>query len=56
VIPAVETRLLAAHLRERDVDVRALLSTLITHAEVDRPPAAAEAWRLVSFWTDLLRQ
>ena len=56
VIPAVETQLLAAHLRERDVDVRALLSALITHAEVDRPPAPAEAWRLVSFWADLLRQ
>ncbi len=56
VIPAVETRLLEAHLRAQDVDVRALLSALITHAEVDRPPALGEAWRLVSFWADLLGQ
>ncbi|HEY8536945.1 MAG TPA: hypothetical protein VIL25_10865, partial [Vicinamibacterales bacterium] len=56
VIPAVETRLLEAYLRARDVEVRALLSALITHAELDRPPSFGDAWRLVSFWADLLRQ
>jgi predicted esterase len=54
VIPAVETRLLARHLEARGVTVHALLSGLITHAEVDRSAAAAETWRLVGFWTSLL--
>ena len=54
VIPAVETQLLAQHLGEHDVDVHALLSGLITHAEVDKSAAAMETWRLVHFWSDLL--
>jgi dienelactone hydrolase len=54
VIPAVETRLLARHLEAQGVTVHALLSGLITHAEVDRSAAAAETWRLVGFWTSLL--
>lgn len=56
VIPAVETRLLARHLSSRDVEVHALLSGLITHAEVDRGAAAAETWRLVGFWANLLSE
>ena len=54
VIPAVETQLLARHLEAQGVEVQALLSGLITHAEVDRTAAAAETWRLVSFWASLL--
>jgi hypothetical protein len=30
--------------------VLGLLSGLITHAEVNRPPTPAEVWRLASFW------
>ena len=56
VIPAVETRLLERHLRAHGVEVHALLSGLITHAEVDRSAAALETWRLVGFWASLLRQ
>ncbi len=54
VIPAVETTLLAGYLRRHDVRVHALLSGLITHAEVDKSAAAAETWKLVRFWTSLL--
>ena len=56
VIPAVETRLLADHLKKEHVEVHALLSGLITHAEVDKRAAAAETWRLVGFWANLLRR
>ncbi|MGE3275553.1 MAG: alpha/beta hydrolase family protein [Vicinamibacterales bacterium] len=54
VIPSVETVLLAGHLHGQ-TDVHALLSTLITHAEVDRPPTASELWTLVGFWRALMR-
>lgn len=53
VIPSVETVRLAAHLAPH-TRVHALLSGLITHAEVDRPPSAREVWRLVGFWRALL--
>lgn len=56
VIPAVETLLLAHHLETRGVEVHALLSDLITHAEVDRSAAARETWRMVAFWADLLSE
>jgi hypothetical protein len=53
VIPSIETVHLAAHLAPH-TRVRALLSALITHAEVDREPTLREVWRLVRFWHDLL--
>jgi dienelactone hydrolase len=56
VIPSVETRLLADYLRRHDSDVDALLSGLITHAEVDRSAALMETMRLVTFWADLLSE
>lgn len=56
VIPTTESVVLADHLRQKGADVRLLLSGLITHAEVDRSAAAAETWKLVSFWADVLRQ
>jgi dienelactone hydrolase len=54
VIPAVESTLLARHLEGHGTEVHALLSGLITHAEVDRSAAAAETWALVAFWARLL--
>jgi dienelactone hydrolase len=56
VIPAVESRLLADHLRAQNADVRVLLSRLITHAEVDKSAAASETLSLVSFWASVLQQ
>lgn len=50
VIPAIESRLLAAHLEQQGVETHVLLTPLITHAEVDRPPTVAEIWNLVRFW------
>ena len=26
------------------------MTSLITHAEVDRPPTAGEVWELIRFW------
>lgn len=49
VIPSIETVLLGEFLHRR-APVRGLLSGLITHAEVNRAPTVAEAWRLTSFW------
>jgi hypothetical protein len=49
VIPSIETVLLGEYLRDRAAVV-GLLSGLITHAEVNRPPTLAEVWRLASFW------
>ena len=53
VIPAVESVLLARWLKPR-TGVNLLLSTLITHAELDRRAGLAEVWRLVAFWSALL--
>ena len=54
MIPPAESVLLANYLRERNVEVHLLLSELITHAEIDRTAAAAETWKLVSFWANVL--
>jgi hypothetical protein len=54
VIPSVETVLLADYLERHHTPVHPLLSRLITHAEVDKGPAARETWRLVTFWAGLL--
>lgn len=53
VIPPVETMFLANHLRAH-TDVHALLSGLITHAEVDRSAAASDVWALTRFWRALM--
>ena len=55
VIPSVETVLLTNYLRDK-TDVHAVLSGLITHAEVNRTPGAIEVWRLASFWRGIMRQ
>jgi len=56
VIPPAESVLLAEYLRGKGADVHLLLSELITHAEFDRTAAAAETWKLISFWADVLRK
>jgi hypothetical protein len=53
VIPSVETVLLTNYLRGK-TEVHAMLSGLITHAEVDKTAAAIEVWRLVGFWRTLM--
>jgi hypothetical protein len=55
VIPSVETVLLAQYYRGK-TPVRAVLSGLITHAEVDKSAAATEVWRLVGFWKELMER
>jgi pimeloyl-ACP methyl ester carboxylesterase len=49
VVPAIESRRLAAALTGR-TSVHLLVTSLITHAEVDRPPTAGEVWELIRFW------
>ena len=49
VVPAIESRRLATVL-ERTAPVHLLVTTLITHAEVDRPPTAGEVWQMVRFF------
>lgn len=56
VIPPAESVVLGDHLRRKGVNVRVLLSPLITHAELDRSAAISETWKLVAFWGDVLRQ
>jgi dienelactone hydrolase len=55
VIPTAESRLLASALRTNHVEVRLLLSGLITHAEVNKSAAATETLKLVGFWGSVLR-
>jgi dienelactone hydrolase len=54
VIPPAESVILGETLRSKGADVRVLLSHIITHAELDRAGDSLEAWRLISFWADLL--
>jgi pimeloyl-ACP methyl ester carboxylesterase len=49
VVPAIESRRLAAVL-ERKAPVHLLVTSLITHAEVDRPPTAGEVWEMIRFF------
>lgn len=53
VIPAMESALLADALRPH-TQVHHLATPLITHAEMDQRTGAADVWRLVDFWADLL--
>jgi pimeloyl-ACP methyl ester carboxylesterase len=55
VVPAAESVMLASYLRGK-TPTRLELSSIITHAEMDRPPTASEVWRLVSFFAQMLRQ
>jgi dienelactone hydrolase len=49
VVPAIESRRLAEALTGK-APVHLLVTSLITHAEVDRPPTAGEVWALIRFW------
>jgi dienelactone hydrolase len=53
VIPAVESELLAAHLRGR-TRVHVLLSQFLTHVDVTERPTIAATWRMVAFWKSAL--
>jgi hypothetical protein len=55
VIPTAESRLLGDALAANGAWVHVLLSSLITHAEVNRAATTREAWQLVSFWGSVLR-
>jgi len=55
VIPSVETVLLGEYLQGK-AEVHGLLSTLITHAEMNRAPTATDVWRLASFWRQVFRR
>jgi dienelactone hydrolase len=56
VIPTAESRLLGEALDKKGAKVRVLLSSLITHAEVNRAATPKEIWQLVSFWVDALEK
>ena len=56
VIPAAESVVLANHLRQQGVDVRLLLSQIITHAELDRAAAISDSSRLIAFWAEVLQE
>jgi dienelactone hydrolase len=53
VIPAVESRLLAAHLRGH-TRVRLLVTPVLRHADVRRRPGLRDGARLVGFWAGAL--
>ena len=55
VVPTVETLYLARYL-EGKTEVRSLLSGLITHAELNSEHGLSEAWKLLDFFADLLRE
>jgi fermentation-respiration switch protein FrsA (DUF1100 family) len=56
VVPAIESTLLAEHAAAAGTEARALLTPLITHAEVDRGSTVAAMWRLVDFWSRVLNE
>jgi dienelactone hydrolase len=54
VIPAIESLRLDRYLRGK-TRVRTLLSSLITHAEMDQQHGVGEIWKLVSFFAAIIR-
>jgi dienelactone hydrolase len=56
IIPAAESILLAESLRRRRAEVDVLVSGLITHAQVSSSATALDAWKLISFWADILER
>jgi hypothetical protein len=54
VVPAIETLRLAKHL-EPHTTVHLLLTTLISHAEVDRPATTSEVVNLIRFWAGMMK-
>jgi dienelactone hydrolase len=55
VIPAVESRLLAAHLNGQ-TRVRLLLSGFLRHVDVTSPPTVGDTWRMIAFWKAALAE
>ncbi len=55
VIPAAESVLLGQALVRQGNPVHVLATPLITHAEVDRGARVREVWRLILFFTEVLR-
>ena len=55
VIPAVESELLAEHLRGR-TRVRQLIGGFLTHVDIASRPGARDTWKMVAFWKDVLSQ
>lgn len=53
VIPAVETRLLAAHLKGA-TRVRTIVSGFLTHVDLSSRPTLSETWRMIAFWKSAL--
>ena len=56
VIPTAESVVLGNYLRKKGSDVHVLVSSIITHAELDRSAAVGESWKLISFWADVLER
>ena len=55
VIPSAETPLVAADLRSRgNTRVRALLTPLVSHADLNLDAAAGDIWNLVRFWKEMM--
>jgi dienelactone hydrolase len=54
VIPSIETLRLDRYLRDK-THVRTLLSSLITHAEMDQQHGFGDVWKLVDFFAALIR-
>ena len=55
VIPAVESTLLAQHLRGQ-TRVRQLMSGYLTHVDLSARPTARDTWDMIAFWTSLLNE
>lgn len=55
VIPTQESERLAAWLAPH-TRVRLLVTPLLSHVDADRTPGAGDVWRLVRFWTDVLKE
>jgi dienelactone hydrolase len=56
LVPSTETNALAADLRARGTSsVTSLVTPILSHADVEAPTSAVDAWRLVRFWTEALR-
>lgn len=55
VIPSAETPLVAAYLRRQgNTRVRALLTPLVSHADLNLDAAAGDIWNLVRFWKEMM--
>jgi dienelactone hydrolase len=55
IIPAVESTLLADHLRPH-TRVRQLLSRSLTHVDVTAQPTMKDTWEMVAFWKSVLSE